>query len=224
MICLVPLKLLASGYSDQENHKIWQLRVAAGKYAAQQAQKKCAWTPRSPRTFSDQLPPNPDVSNEGLFTNIMAMIRIDQNARVISLALRDDKDAHLKVEEVDSENLTALKHIVSTYGFPTLEEVGETGVNAMLMLVAHADEDLEFQKSVALEMDNEVAKGELPSIYPAILKSIRPQITGAPGNRGDVRPDTGEKAHRSPRECFNHEYQDFLDSYIRSGYRQSDQP
>lgn len=220
LLFLIPVKLLASGYSVNKNHKIWQLRLAAGRYAAQEAQKKCAWAPESPPTFSDQLPSNQNISNEQLYLDIMTMLRLDQNARAISDALRDNKGmAHIKVQEVDNENLPGLKDIFSKYGFPTIEEVGDSGVNAMLMLVAHADEDLEFQKSVALKMDDEVAKGELPAIYPTILKTIRPQIIGKSRNLRNGVSDTDQKTYSSPRDCYNHKYNNFIDSYVRSGYK-----
>lgn len=214
LISLVPAQLFAAGYSEYENHKIWQLRLAAEKYAAQTAQKKCAWTPESPNIFSDEWPTYQTISNKRLSLRIATMIRLDQNARAISMALTDNKTASAKTGEVDSDNLIALKNIFSEYGFPTREEVGEFGTNAMLMLVAHADSDFEFQKSVALRMDDEVAKGELPAIYPTILKVIRPQIAGASGNSNNSSHDTGLK-FRSPRECYAQAYQAFIDSYTR---------
>jgi hypothetical protein len=108
----------------------------------------------------------------------MAMLRLDQNARAISVAFGDDEST-TRVKEVDADNLAILKRIVSNHGFPTVDEVGGAGANAMLMLVAHADEDGEFQRYTLRKMDDEVAKGRLPAMYPAVLKSIRPNIAGA---------------------------------------------
>ncbi|HWU77676.1 MAG TPA: hypothetical protein VN043_14320, partial [Rhodanobacter sp.] len=135
-------------------------------------------------------------------------------------ALHDDKGtADIRVRDVDSDNLPRLKDIISRYGFPTLEEVGGGGVNAMLLLVAHADQDIEFQKSVALKMDDEVAKGELPSVYPAVLKAIRPTLIGESRNSSNGSSDRGDITYSSPRQCYNHEYNGFIDSYIRSRYK-----
>lgn len=74
LVWLIPVELFASGYSTYENHQIWQVRLAAGRYAAQEAQKKCSWASKSSTVFSDQLPSNENVSDERLFSNIMAMI------------------------------------------------------------------------------------------------------------------------------------------------------
>lgn len=222
LACLLPISLLAKGYSAYENHQIWQLRLAAQRYAAQEAKDRCAWSPASPITFSDQLSSIPKVPDERLLLSILAMIRMDQNARAIAVALHDREGvAERKVGEVDAANLAELKTIVSAHGFPTPHQVGDAAASAMLILVAHADSDLEFQMSVAQKMDQEVAAGTLPSYYPAVLRSIRPRITGA-SDRSDNKPSaSNRRTYHSPKDCYEHRYQDRFNAYIRRWYKQS---
>lgn len=217
---LLPGTLLAGGYSEYENHQIWQLRLAAQRHAAHEAKDQCAWSPASPTTFSDQFSSTPKVPDQRLLLSIMAMIRLDQNARAIAVAMRDRKSsAWENVREVDAANLAGLKTIVSKYGFPTPNQVGDAAASAMLILVAHADSDLEFQKSVARKMDQEVAAGSLPTYYPAVLRSIRPRITGAPA-RPDGDPSADDRdTYRTPKECYEHRYQDRFNAYIRRWYK-----
>ncbi|MCP1373802.1 hypothetical protein [Dyella lutea] len=219
---LLPGTLLAGGYSEYENHQIWLLRLAAQRHAAQEAKDQCAWSPASPTTFSDQLSSIPEVPDQRLLLSIMAMIRLDQNARAIAVAMRDRKSsAWENVREVDAANLAGLKTIVSKYGFPTPHQVGEAAASAMLMLVAHADSDLEFQKSVARKMDQEVAAGTLPSYYPAVLRSIRPRITGASARSDDKPSVMVRRTYGSPKECYEQRYKDDFNAYIRRRYKPS---
>ena len=216
LMWLLPVKVSASGYSEYENHEIWQLRLAAARYAAHKSQKICGWAPQSPVVFSDQFLLTEDISSERLFLSVMAMLRLDQNARAISDALPHDEVAYIKAKDVDYDNLLTLRNIFSDDGFPTRKQVGDTGLNAMLMLVAHADSDLEFQKSVLIKMNDEVDKGILPAIYPVILKTIRPQTAGASILPKNDSLDADRKTYSSPRECYAHTDQNFINSYIRS--------
>lgn len=231
LVLLFPMRLQASGYSEYENYRIWQLRVAAAEYASLRAQELCEWSPGSSIVYADQFLLSKNVSNDGLLMNSMAMLRLDQNARAISDA-RGDRDhiSSSKAQEVDAENLVRLKSIFARYGFPTIEQVGESGVDAMMLMVAHADADLEFQRSVLLNMEEEVEKGVLPAVYPAALKAIRPRISHGETARAGVRdtklPDANadssgpinEKVRSSPRQCYHHRRSDIIDSYIRSRY------
>jgi hypothetical protein len=224
---LLPIKLMAGGYSEYENHKIWQLRLAAAQYASKEAERKCGWHPESEIRFTDQLPSTWNVSNEGLFLEIMTMLRFDQNARDIAFAL-EDKKSNARLWEVDEGNLPELKRIISTYGFPTVEEVGLEGANAMMVMVAHADQDLEFQKSAAIKMDEAVARGELPSYFPEVLRTIRPRIAEvsqtSDSDAANSRQDTGavnshQETDESPRECYETNNKNLFHSYIRSHYK-----
>lgn len=236
-------QVIAGGYSDVENHEIWELRQAANQYAAQAAIKKCAWKPKSPTVPADQIPSDLHVSKPRLFHKLMAMLRLDQNARVIRGAL-DNDESRARLLEVDADNLPILKDITSTYGFPTVEEVGKVGANAMLLLVAHADKNLAFQKSTLRIMEDEVAKGRLSAMYPSVLKAIRPGLVEPSGpsakrSSDDNEPSNNEKiskdgepskdghadmvpgAFSTGRECYNSNYRKIFNSYIRSRYKES---
>lgn len=218
--CLFATQTFAGAYSENDNHHIWQLRLAAKDYAAEEARKNCDWTPASPVTYADEIPSGQTVSNQTLLLKILAMARLDQNARAIYKALSDEQ-SRARVREVDAHNLSALKNLVSTFGFPTPGEVGETGVNAMMLLVAHMDTDKEFQESVAIEMDKEVTKGTLSAMYPMILRAIRPQISSPSGDPNSPSVTTSAEIHEHPSKCYNSSHQKFVDSYIRSRYKES---
>lgn len=211
--------VFAQGYSDSANQEIWRLRLDAQKFASSESKKECSWSPDSPNTFSDQLILDEKISNKGLLIKIMSALRLDQNARAVSSAFLDHL-SNAKVGEVDASNLPILKKIISTHGFPTVNEIGERGVNAMLLLLAHADQDLAFQRSAASIMKDEVAEGKLPGIYLLVLKSIRPNIfqsaTIPDGELSEKNPANGNPpSGKSKRECYNHAYQGFMDAYIR---------
>lgn len=218
----IPVEALAGGYTKQENQAIWELRLAAVHHASQEASKKCAWQPERPINPADQLPSNPHVGDKALFVKIMGMLRRDQNARIIANAVGSE-ESKVRLKQVDAANLPLLKQIVAKHGFPTEDEVGKTGANAMLMLVAHADADLAFQKSVAREMDGEVAAGELWAMYPKILRAIRPEIarsSTAPRKPAPVAPVAADQPHTpgSGPQCYLDTRNRLKKAYIRSHY------
>lgn len=216
----IPMQAHAGGYSAYENHQIWQLRLAAQQHAAQEAQKKCAWAPASTVFFSDQSPSIRKVPDERLRARIMTMIRLDQNARAIVVALREsDGAASEKLREVDADNLVELKEIFSRHGFPTPREVGDVATNAMLLLVAHADSDRDFQKAVARKMAEDVAEHELPAYFPAVLEAVRPEIVGKTGRSGVRTPAARDESPDTPKQCYDREYRALFDRYIRHRYK-----
>ena len=56
-----------------------------------------------------------------------------------------------KFERIDRNNTEKMKKIISQYGWEIIESLGKKAKRSMLLIVEHADEDLEFQKS-ALKM------------------------------------------------------------------------
>ena len=226
--CASPSAALAHGYSEYENHRIWELRVAAAEYASTHSKEKCGWAPSAEITYSDQFVAEPSATNNEMLFDIMSMLRLDQNARAISNALGDDDTASsVKAQDVDSENLRRIKKLFSERGFPNETQVGESGVGAMLLLVAHADKDLEFQRSVLMDMEAQVNKGELSAIYPVTLKAIRPklvqaessQVTGRDSSTHESRAvDASRDDYSNPSQCFYHERNALIDWYIRARY------
>lgn len=218
------------GYSASQNQRIWQVRLDAQKFASLAAAKECSWSPGSPETYSDQPEQAGKVADVDLLRRIMSSLRIDQNARAIATAF-DDATANEKVNEVDASNLSVLKSIISKHGFPTTDAVGEQGVNAMLLLLAHADQDVAFQRSAASIMQQEVARGALPAVYLLVLTAIRPNIFQQTVNLnqspkakkgGASQGMSGLDESKSSRTCYNNAYQKSLNSYIKSNFMRDD--
>lgn len=216
----LPIQIaFAQGYSESENQEIWHLRLDAQRFASLKSTKECSWSPSNPNTFSDQLIFDEKVSDGELLIKIMSALRLDQNARAVSSAFMDHS-SNAKLVEVDTLNLPVLKRIISARGFPTVNEVGERGVNAMLLLLAHADRDPAFQRSAASVMQDEVAEGKLPGIYLLVLKSIRPNIFQSTSTPDAESPEAGPANGsvtrvKSRKDCYSHAYQAFMDAYIR---------
>jgi hypothetical protein len=61
-------------------------------------------------------------------------------------------------EKTDSLNELAAKEIVSRYGFPGYDRVGEKGSEHFWAIVQHCDDDVEFQQKILLLMKNELKK------------------------------------------------------------------
>ena len=224
ILLALPAQLVAGGYSEYENHQIWLLRLSARSYASNFAKHECSWIPSTRTSFSDEFSVGDDVADERLLWNIMSMLRLDQNARDLAVAFDNERgSAYWKTMEVDADNLVELKKIFELHGFPTPDQIGDVGVNAMLMLVAHADRDLNFQRSVVQSMDDQVAKGTLPAMYPAVLKSIRPQITGAPETvTVDETPYVPKATYKNGQDCYDVKYRESYYGYLRRHYTAAD--
>ena len=63
---------------------------------------------------------------------------------------------------VDADNLRWLKALVGKQGFPTIAQVGRSGVNDAWMLVQHADGDPVFQTAVLEALKPRLASGDVP--------------------------------------------------------------
>jgi hypothetical protein len=88
---------------------------------------------------------------------------VDQRVRQKLLADPHDRAVGNRVERMDMENLVWLKHVVNDKGFPTVAEVGESGVHWTWLLVQHADQDPEFQLSAQRIFIQRQQAGELPA-------------------------------------------------------------
>jgi hypothetical protein len=79
--------------------------------------------------------------------NLLNMAQNDMKARnaFIATGMKDQKAMQV-VDDTDAANLKQLKTIVDKQGFPTVAQVGTRGVNAMFLLIQHADSDPAFQE------------------------------------------------------------------------------
>ncbi len=226
IVLLIVLSSASATWADNglaHEDSVWNLRVAASDHAAALAETACAWAPASKRTFADARNVDQPLADRALYERIMDMLRRDQNARAIRDAFQHDTGAmrawsNDQLGTVDGGNLLLLKQIMSEHGFPTSEAVGLDGVNAMLMLVAHADSDPGFQKRVLVEMDAKVASGVIPAHLAMMLRTIRPRLDDDRGPAATVEGEASQKRERSPRDCYNRVYAEQIDEYIRKQY------
>jgi hypothetical protein len=97
--------------------------------------------------------PARELSDPQLRKQLYGMVVADQSARTSFMkdGMKSGSPLHKKIQEVDRENLAALKVIFVKSGFPTVAMIGRDGVSTVFLLVQHADEDRVFQKH-ALEL------------------------------------------------------------------------
>lgn len=87
----------------------------------------------------------------------------DQRARRQLLKFPRDQDVARRVENVDSQNLIWLRNLVRDRGIPTVQQVGEQGVQWAWLLVQHADRDRNLQATAQAVFTQRFVAGELPA-------------------------------------------------------------
>lgn len=118
---------------------------------------------------------NPPLRNE-----LLKMESKDQAARKKAMSGEIEPQA---VMEIDAANTARMKEIVSEYGWPTRELVGQDGASAAWLLVQHSDADSEFQKMVLELMEPFLESGQVNKREYAYLwdRTHRPQRYGTQG-------------------------------------------
>jgi hypothetical protein len=108
----------------------------------------------------------------------------DQAARDAWTAKGMTPEASAPMLKVDADNQAWFKPIFTKQGFPTVDEVGERGVDEAFYLVQHNPEDSAFQKAMlpaltALAKQNHLPKADLAMLTDRILSyQGKPQIYG----------------------------------------------
>lgn len=95
--------------------------------------------------------------------------------------------------ENHAKHLVRIKEIVNQIGWPTISKVGEDGSYSAWLIVQHADEDGEFQKScLALmqgEKEGEVLKENIAYLIDRIrVNNNEPTLYGTQELNGELRP------------------------------------
>jgi len=93
----------------------------------------------------------------------------DQIARKAYLEAPQDIGRAHRVQSIDAEDLIWLKKLISEHGIPTADQVGESGLIWIWLLVQHADRDPKFQASVLPIFVNRYEDGELDPEFVAKL-------------------------------------------------------
>jgi hypothetical protein len=98
-----------------------------------------------------------------LLKELKARVEKDQAARKRWLADQGSTELADAVDTIDTENVTWLRNLVSTRGFPTAAEVGKEGVHLAWVLLQHADRDPKLQSDLLPILEQRFAAGELPA-------------------------------------------------------------
>ncbi len=94
------------------------------------------------------------------------------------------EDTYRVLTAVDSANLAWLKPLLLTNGWPTREALGSDGVEAVFLLVQHADRDPAFQAAMLPFLESAYREGEIDGQSLALLTDRvakaqgRPQVYG----------------------------------------------
>jgi hypothetical protein len=80
------------------------------------------------------------------------------------------------VRAVDAANLAWLWQIVKAQGFPTAQQVGETGMHLAWILIQHSDEDPEFRASLVPTLIERFNAGDMsPDDIARVIEPISAQ-------------------------------------------------
>jgi hypothetical protein len=88
------------------------------------------------------------LSKPELLSELRKRVTADQDARRLWISQRDNARARQQVNFVDKDNFPWLRKLVREQGYPTAEQVGETGVHLAWVLLQHSDQDPEFRASL----------------------------------------------------------------------------
>ena len=92
----------------------------------------------------------------------------------------------------DSLNLVLVDTILSQYGFPSRDVVGDFGNQAVWLVFQHAD--LDYQKRFLPQLEAAVARGDIASLYLAMLRDRIDVREGRPQRYGTQIVEKGNLA------------------------------
>ncbi len=96
----------------------------------------------------------------------------DQSTRMYRLMMQTESATNI-IRETDSLNLLFIKKTIAQQGFPGISQVGTPASDAAFLLAQHADDDVEFQKTVLKQMEKLlVTKDVTPSNYAYLYDRI----------------------------------------------------
>jgi hypothetical protein len=144
-----------------------------------------AWVAQQKQEGDRTTKKNPSASDRKLHAEIMAMAKVDEDERQKLIdAQGADQSLIKRMESSDADHLRALRRIAPKGVLPDVGTVGVDGMNALLILVQHANGDQEFQREVLRNLDGRVKSGEVSGEAYALLtdrvlmQENRPQVFG----------------------------------------------
>lgn len=144
-----------------------------------------AWVAQQKQAEDRTTKKIPSASNRKLHAEIIAMAKIDEEERQKLIDAKGADQALIKrMESSDADNLRALRRIAPKGVLPDVGTVGVDGMNALLILVQHANGDQGFQREVLRNLDGRVTSGEVSGQAYALLtdrvlmQENKPQVFG----------------------------------------------
>jgi hypothetical protein len=205
-------QVIAKGYSSDQNKIIWANRLAANDVSFEDARIKCEWKNAPKPTFMDEDQENHIYKDQKLFLELMTLLRYDQNARAVYVAL-GNQSSREKAREVDAENLQRIKPVILN-AFPDLKAVGYEGSNAALVLAIHADSDPVFQKEALAKVQEAAKRGDVPVNFPIIFQTVRSKVAGKSAATTSS-PHAAAPSVETKEECFQREYSERFNEYLK---------
>jgi hypothetical protein len=143
---------------------------------------------------SRERPPVFSVRDSVLRTELLARVALDQAVRdMVALELRATgmvtPELFGRLSAIDSTNLAWLKPRILAEGLPTRLQVGEDGMEAVFLLVQHADRDPGFQAQVLPLAEAAFQAGDLEGEEFAMLSDRVARAQGRPqryGTQADI--------------------------------------
>jgi hypothetical protein len=195
------------GYGGSVREKIWHARETSNESSQKEASEKCHYSPASTSYLidDDRDVDFSAVANPEYLRSLRKMLRDDQNARDL-YNVYGDSDTSL-VRAIDKRNIDEFKALISEKGFPTSPMVGPAGMGAMMLLIAHADRDRDFQLKSFEVIEERSASGAIPGYVALTLKSIRPNVFGSPYQlqHRDSKTVMAKDDGKSAIECYRKE-------------------
>lgn len=138
--------------------------------------------------------------NLELKSSLESIFERDQYDRLLwSQAVNNNPDDNERNEQLasralttDSQNLVLVEEILSRYGFPRKELVGEFGNQAVWLVFQHAD--LDHQKRFLPQLEVAVSRGDIAPLFLAMLRDRIDVRDGKPQRYGTQLDNKGQLA------------------------------
>lgn len=101
-----------------------------------------SWLLSSPAYLQDEIPSSIKVSDPVLRKELLDCVERDQAIRkelIKAGVVNPDKSLLERMKAIDERNTNRIKEVIREIGWPSIERVGNDGVNAAFLLVQHSD-------------------------------------------------------------------------------------
>ncbi len=101
-----------------------------------------SWLLSNPAYLQDEIPSSIKVSDPVLRKELLDCVERDQAIRkelIKAGVVNPDKSLLERMKAIDERNTNRIKEVIREIGWPSIERVGNDGVNAAFLLVQHSD-------------------------------------------------------------------------------------